>query len=105
MGRLEDRVILITGAARGQGAAEARMAASEGAIVIVADVADEAGNDTAAEIGGSYHHLDVTSASNWRDVVGEIVASHGRIDGLVNLLGVRCRSENQQQCPNRKFEC
>ncbi len=88
MGRLDDRVILITGAAKGQGAAEAELARQEGASVVVADVADVAGAETAAAIGASYMHLDVTSAANWADVVGSIVADHGRIDGLVNNAGI-----------------
>lgn len=88
MGRLDDRVILITGAAKGQGAAEAKLARTEGAQVIVADVADAAGAATAAEIGGTYAHLDVTSAANWAEVVSAVVSEHGRIDGLVNNAGI-----------------
>lgn len=88
MGRLADRVILITGAAKGQGAAEARLAGDEGAVVVVADVADAAGSRTAESIGGSYVHLDVTSAANWAEVVAAVVADHGRIDGLVNNAGI-----------------
>jgi 3alpha(or 20beta)-hydroxysteroid dehydrogenase len=88
MGRLDDRVILITGAARGQGAAEAELARHEGASVVLADVADAVGSETAEAIGGSYVHLDVTSAANWAEVVGSIVADHGRIDGLVNNAGI-----------------
>lgn len=88
MGRLEDRVILITGASKGQGAAEAKLAANEGAIVILADVADDEGRATANDVGGTYVHLDVSSAGDWRAVVDGIVAQHGRIDGLVNNAGI-----------------
>ena len=83
MSRLNGRVVLITGAAKGQGAAEARLAAAEGATVVVADIDDEEGAEIAGEVGGSYVHLDVTSAASWADVVSSIVAGHGRIDGLV----------------------
>lgn len=88
MGRLDDKVILITGAARGQGAAEARQAAGEGATVVVTDVLDAEGESVAQEIGGSYHRLDVTSAGEWRQVVAAVVADHGRLDGLVNNAGI-----------------
>lgn len=88
LGRLDDRVILITGGARGQGAAEAKQASELGARVIVADVADEEGAETAAAVEGSYRHLDVTSAGNWDEVVESILADHGRIDGLVNNAGI-----------------
>jgi 3alpha(or 20beta)-hydroxysteroid dehydrogenase len=88
MGRLDDRVIMITGGAKGQGAAEATLAAREGAHVIVADVDDDAGEATAASIGATYLHLDVSSGENWSAVVGSAVANHGRIDGLVNNAGI-----------------
>ena len=88
MSRLDDKVILITGAARGQGATEARQAAERGATVIVTDVLDEQGSDVAAEVGGTYLRLDVTSSGQWKNVVDQIVAEHGRIDGLVNNAGI-----------------
>lgn len=88
MGQLDDRVILITGASRGQGAAEARQAVERGATVVLADVDDDAGRVTAAEVGGAYLHLDVSSAADWRAVVSAIVDDHGRIDGLVNNAGI-----------------
>lgn len=91
MGRLDERVILITGAAKGQGAAEARLAAAEGATVVLADVADDEGRSTAADVGGTYVRLDVSSGGDWRAVVDEIVAEHGRIDGLVNNAGIYSR--------------
>ena len=88
MGRLDDKVILITGSARGQGAAEARQAASEGAHVVVTDVLDDLGGAVATEIGGTYHRLDVTSSGEWKTIVDQIVGAHGRIDGLVNNAGI-----------------
>lgn len=56
MGRLDGTVALVTGGARGQGAAEATLFASEGAAVVLTDVLDKEGNETAAAIGGSYLH-------------------------------------------------
>ena len=58
---LAGKVALITGGARGQGAAEGRLFTDEGATVVLADVLDSDGEQTAKEIGGTYHHLDVPS--------------------------------------------
>ena len=88
MGRLADKVVIITGAARGMGAAEARQAAAEGAHVVVTDVLDEAGAAIADEVGGSYCRLDVTSPPEWRAVLERVRTAHGHIDGLVNNAGV-----------------
>lgn len=88
MARLDDKVILITGAARGQGATEARQAAEEGARVIVTDVLDDLGANVAADIKGSYQHLDVSSSDEWKAVIEKVVADHGRVDGLVNNAGI-----------------
>lgn len=88
MGQLDGKVIMITGAARGQGATEARQAAAEGARVVVTDVLDDLGNDVASEIDGSYRRLDVTSSGEWKAVVDHIVDEHGRLDGLVNNAGI-----------------
>ena len=88
MGRLDDKVILITGAARGQGATEARQAAGHGAKVIVTDVLDDLGADVARDVDGDYHRLDVTSSGEWTAVIDRIVADHGRLDGLVNNAGI-----------------
>ena len=89
-GRLDGKVALITGAARGQGAAEAELFAAEGARVILADVLDEDGARTAAAIGdaAAYRHLDVTDEDGWNALVAEIVEDHGRLDALVNNAGI-----------------
>ena len=83
MGRLDGKVCLITGAARGQGAAEARLFAAEGATVWLTDVLDTEGQALAAELGGEYRHLDVADETAWQQVVDEI---HGRGDGLHALI-------------------
>jgi 3alpha(or 20beta)-hydroxysteroid dehydrogenase len=88
MGKLDGKVILITGGARGQGAAEGRLAVSEGATVVLTDVLDEEGERTAGEAGADYVHLDVTSEQGWADVVAGVLSRHGRIDGLVNNAGI-----------------
>lgn len=87
--RLEGKVALITGGARGQGAEEGRQFATAGAKVILADVLDEDGEKTAAMIpGAEYVHLDVRSEEAWESVVADARARHGRLDVLVNNAGV-----------------
>jgi 3(or 17)beta-hydroxysteroid dehydrogenase len=90
MARLAGKVAIITGAAKGLGAADARLFAAEGATVIIADVDDAGSAALAAEIGGAatYHHLDVTSESEWQALIAAVVARHGRLDILVNNAGV-----------------
>src|SRR3954469_8292745 len=90
MGRLDGKVALITGAARGQGAAEARLFAAEGARVILGDVLDDEGEIVAKELGdhGAYRHHDVTSEADWDAIVGETRSRFGRVDVLVNNAGV-----------------
>ena len=89
-GRLEGKVALITGGARGQGAEEGRLFAAEGATVVLTDVLDDEGTATAAGIGSaaSYRHLDVRSESEWEAVVDAVVTEHGRLDVLVNNAGI-----------------
>lgn len=90
MGRLDSRVILITGAARGQGEAHARRCAAEGAKVVLTDVLDEQGKAVAADLGADamYHSLDVACEESWNGAVTAAVGHFGRIDGLVNNAGV-----------------
>lgn len=95
-GRLDGKVSLVTGAAGGQGEAEARLLAAEGSRVYVADVLDEPGAVVAASIedaGGSasYLRLDVGEADAWTEAVGRIQAQAGRLDILVNNAGVGFR--------------
>ena len=90
MGRLDGKVALITGAARGQGEQEARLFASEGAAVVLTDVLDAEGKATAADIGASatYHHHDVTSEADWISVVAAVIEEHGQLDVLINNAGI-----------------
>ena len=90
MSSLRDKVILITGAARGQGAAHARRCAADGATVVVTDVLDELGNAVAEDIGDGavYLSLDVASEVAWTRTIEAVIARFGRVDGLVNNAGV-----------------
>ena len=88
MGRLEGKTALITGGARGQGAAEATLFAAEGANVVLTDVLDVDGERTADAIGADYLHHDVTSEQEWAAAVAHAVALHGGIDVLINNAGI-----------------
>ena len=94
--RLQGKVALISGGARGQGAAEAKLFASEGAKVVIGDILEAEGRQTEAEIneaGGDciFVRLDVTSESGWQDAVGATVTRFGKLDVLVNNAGVVAR--------------
>ncbi|MGW2045038.1 SDR family NAD(P)-dependent oxidoreductase [Streptomyces sp. NPDC001858] len=88
MGKLDGRVVLVTGAARGQGEQEARLFREEGAQVVVADVLDEQGQELADEIDARYVHLDVGREDSWQAAVRTVQEAYGRLDGLVNNAGI-----------------
>lgn len=90
MGTLDDKVVIITGGARGMGAAHARHFVAEGARVVIADLLDADGKALADELGEQavFAHLDVTSPQGWDDVVALAVATYGGLHGLVNNAGV-----------------
>lgn len=90
MGTLEGRVALITGAARGQGEASARLFAREGAKVVVADVLDDPGDAVVASLGDAaiYVHLDVSNEGEWARAVASAVDAFGSLDVLVNNAAI-----------------
>jgi 3alpha(or 20beta)-hydroxysteroid dehydrogenase len=90
MGELDGKVAIITGAARGQGAAAARLFVAAGARVVVADVLDDVGKELADSLGDAaiYRHLDVSSEDDWKSVVDEAVETLGGVDILVNNAGI-----------------
>ncbi|GAU67463.1 putative oxidoreductase [Streptomyces sp. NBRC 110611] len=90
MGKLDGRVVLITGAARGQGEREARLFAAEGAKVVLTDVLDGQGEAVAKDIGpgARYVPLDVGREEAWADAVAAAKEAFGKVDGLVNNAGI-----------------
>ncbi|MEU5594452.1 glucose 1-dehydrogenase [Streptomyces sp. NPDC020298] len=88
MAKLDGRVVIITGAARGQGEQEARLFAAEGARVVVSDVLDDQGEALAKELGATYAHLDVSREEDWQAALAAARKAYGRVDGLVNNAGI-----------------
>jgi cyclopentanol dehydrogenase len=93
MGKLDGKVALISGGARGQGAAEAETFAREGAKVVFGDVRDAEGQKVEAGIrdtGGEavYVHLDVTTEADWQKAVQTAVGRYGKLDILINNAGI-----------------
>lgn len=101
MGRLDGKVALISGGARGQGAVEAKLFAGEGAKVVFGDILDAEGKAVEADIrqaGGdaTYIHLDVTQEADWEQAVATAVNTYGKLDILVNNAGI-LRRENIEE--------
>ncbi len=101
MARLEGKVALISGGARGQGAIEARMFAEEGASVVIGDILDDQGRQTEAELqelgyNVTYVHLDVTSESDWEAAVQSAVDTYGKLDVLLNNAGILIRKNIEE---------
>ena len=88
--RMAGRVALVTGGARGRGAATVRRLVAEGAEVIITDVLDAEGEALAAEIGDKviYEHLDVTDEAGWEKVAEAAKAKFGPVTALVNNAGI-----------------
>jgi 3alpha(or 20beta)-hydroxysteroid dehydrogenase len=89
-GRLEGKVAIITGAARGQGESEARLFVSEGARVVVADVLEEEGRAVVNSLGEAalFERLDVTDEANWERVVASAASHFGSLTTLINNAGI-----------------
>lgn len=103
MARLQDKVCLITGGARGQGAAEARLFHAEGGKVWITDVLDEEGEALGSELGAQYRHLDVRDEAAWASLVEEIVSVDGGLHVLVNNAGI-FRANRMVDTPTEEFQ-
>jgi 3alpha(or 20beta)-hydroxysteroid dehydrogenase len=88
MGALDHRVALVTGGARGQGAAEGRLFTEEGATVYLTDVLVDEGKETASAIGAMFIEHDVTDPEQWAAVVARILDEQQHLDVLVNNAGI-----------------
>lgn len=88
--KLTDRIAIITGAARGIGRACAERFLAEGARVIISDIDDGRGDETARALGGNAHylHCDVGDAAQVDRLIGDVISRHGAIDVLVNNAGI-----------------
>lgn len=95
--RLNNKIALITGAARGIGQATAELFHREGAIIILSDILDEEGMKLAKSLGGdaTYIHLDVGSEKDWITATEYITDKYGRLDALVNNAGITGFLETQ----------
>ncbi|NIF85822.1 glucose 1-dehydrogenase [Comamonas sp. Tr-654] len=93
MGRVNDKVVLVTGGAMGMGLTHCTLLAREGATVYLSDMNEELGHQAVADIrrqGGKAHflHLDVTNENHWTGAVDTILAESDRLDALVNNAGI-----------------
>lgn len=101
MGRLDGKVTLISGGAKGQGAVEARLFVREGAKVVFGDILDDDGKRVEAEIratGGAatYVHLNVTREADWQAAVATAVQTYGKLNVLVNNAGILLRAKIEE---------
>ena len=97
MSGMSGKVVVVTGGARGQGAAQVALLAEQGVAVLAADVLDEDGEALAAslrekDLRVDYRHLDVTDADGWDAVATELAGVHGAVHGLVNNAGTTWRA-------------
>ncbi|MFJ8531739.1 SDR family NAD(P)-dependent oxidoreductase [Streptomyces sp. NPDC093591] len=106
---LKDKIALVTGAARGRGAAHARHVAREGACVVLTDILDDLGKGVPEELRGtgadaSYPRLDVRETSDWEKAVADVLKRYGRIDVLVNNAGV-CELSDVESTTDEEWKC
>ena len=95
MGRVDEKIAIVTGAGTGIGRAAARRLAAEGAAVTVTDRNAEAGQAVAEEIGGGFVEQDVRAEADWQRLMETVTGEHGRLDILVNNAGILATADSQ----------
>jgi 3alpha(or 20beta)-hydroxysteroid dehydrogenase len=102
MGRLDGKVALVTGGARGMGEAHVRLFAAEGARVVFGDIRDDEGEAVAADVGERVRYIrhDVTSERDWADAVELTLDTFGKLDVLINNAGVLRFARIEQMSPD-----
>ncbi|KAK2599976.1 hypothetical protein QQS21_005278 [Conoideocrella luteorostrata] len=103
-GRLDGKVAIVTGAASGFGKGIAEKFSKEGAKVVVADLSEEAGKTTAADIGGVFVKADVTKASDWEKLLSETVGAFGQLDIVVNNAGAGYTNKPTEHVAESEFD-
>jgi 3alpha(or 20beta)-hydroxysteroid dehydrogenase len=106
LSQLVGKVALITGGARGLGAAQARMFVERGAQVVIGDLLDEEGEKLAAALGSAAHyiHHDVTSEDEWNAAVGVARSRFGKLDTMVNNAGISPAPKNLTETSFEEYE-
>ena len=99
MGRVDGKVAIVTGAASGLGAADARLLAAEGASVVMTDVNAAPGEELADELGAWFFEQDVSDEAGWKRLVAETVERYGRLDVLVNNAGIAIIADIEKTTP------
>ena len=106
MGRLDDKTLIVTGAASGIGRACAERFLEEGANVALTDVNEPAGRALAAEMGGrvAFQVLDVTSEADWKSAVSAVLARWGHVDGVANVAGIAMEGDDIEHCTEETWD-
>ena len=99
MGRADGKVAIVTGAASGLGAADARLLAAEGASVVMTDINAAAGEELAQELGAWFVEQDVSEEEGWKRLVAETVERYGGLDVLVNNAGIAVIADIEKTTP------
>ena len=106
MGRLDDRALIVTGAASGIGRACAERFHEEGANVLLADVSEAKGSALAEALGerAAFEHLNVTCESDWERAVAAALAHFGHLDGVANVAGIAMEGDDIEHCTEETWD-